>query len=183
MTKWLTAPAIFNESSEGWERPGGCRSSLPGHGRNRRRTLQEVRSAGSSRELPARSFTPEKGMPMDSAGMMPLKPGARPARALPVGAQRHLSEPRRNNGWVALSVLPNGDEKRWRSRAGRAGPRIPTESIWLSAAPGRSSDRSARISDTAEPDREMPREAGLDQAHRPGWRRRASCADVGQIPG
>jgi len=58
---------------------------------------------------------------------MRLKPGARPARALPVGAQRHISGRLRNNGWVALSVLPKGGERRLLSRAGRTGPRIPTE--------------------------------------------------------
>jgi len=50
---------------------------------------------------------------------MPMKPGACPARALPMGAQRHLCGPMRNSGLVALSVFPNGDEKRRLSRAGR----------------------------------------------------------------
>jgi len=63
------------------------------------------------------------------AGTTPLKPGARLARALPVGSTMHFNGPMRNNGWVALRVLPNGGEKRRRSRAGRTGPRIPTESI------------------------------------------------------
>jgi len=58
---------------------------------------------------------------------MPLKPGARPARALPVGARMHISGSIQNNGWVALSVLQNGGEDRRLSRAGRTGPRISTE--------------------------------------------------------
>jgi len=48
-----------------------------------------------------------------------MKPGARPARALPVGAPIHIGGPLRNNGWVALSVLQSGGEKRRLSRAGR----------------------------------------------------------------
>ncbi len=37
---------------------------------------------------------------------MLLKPGARPARALPMGAPMPYSGPLLNNGWVALRVLP-----------------------------------------------------------------------------
>jgi len=86
---------------------------------------------------------------------MPLKPGARPPRALPLGAQSHLSGPIRNNGWVALSVLPNGGAKRRLSRAGRTGPWIPPESIRLSqfgagCADGRREPASHRPAATAQ---------------------------------
>jgi hypothetical protein len=41
---------------------------------------------------------------------MQLKPGARPARALPVGAQAPFTRPTRNNRWVTLNVLKKGGE-------------------------------------------------------------------------
>jgi len=53
---------------------------------------------------------------------MPMKPGARPARALPMGAKMRISGLMRNHGLVALSVLPNGGERRRLSRAGRPDP-------------------------------------------------------------
>jgi len=53
---------------------------------------------------------------------MPMKPGARPARALPMGAKIHISGLMRNHGLVALRVFPNGGEKRRLSRAGRPAP-------------------------------------------------------------
>jgi len=62
---------------------------------------------------------------------MRLKPGARPARALPMGVKMHIRGRMQNNGWVALSVLQNGGEKRRLSGADRTGPRIPIESIRL----------------------------------------------------
>jgi len=48
-----------------------------------------------------------------------MKPGARPARALPVGAQIHFSWPKWDNGLEVLSVLQNGGDKRRLSGAGR----------------------------------------------------------------
>jgi len=66
---------------------------------------------------------------------MRLKPRARPARALPVGAERCISRPMRYNGWVALRVLQNGGEKRRLSGVGLIGPRIPAEPITTLAPP------------------------------------------------
>jgi len=66
---------------------------------------------------------------------MPLKPGARPARALPVNAPMPFSGPLRNNGWVALRVHP-----KWRRQtpAVTGGPhRTPTSNgIDTAESPG-----------------------------------------------
>ena len=64
------------------------------------------------------------------------KSGARPVRALSVGAKLNFSGPMRNNGWVALSVLQNGGEKRRLSRAGRPDPEFQLNRYGLGKGQG-----------------------------------------------
>jgi len=77
--------------------------------------------------------------------ILAIKPEARPARALPVGAQMHFSGPTRNHGWVALTVRQNGGEKH-RSTESPFPPSVPTgEGSRMSIASNREECYNKRI--------------------------------------